>query len=123
MHPVPLALLLLCSAAAAAAAPPRSVTAAELLQAYEDNAIVAQDYYEGAHVLISGRILRIGEDLLGRPVVELAAGGPDKAARCLVDKAHAAAVAEHSPGEEVRLACTVDYRMGERVHLSHCRLE
>jgi len=53
---------------------PISVSAKELYQAYDDNAVRADAMYKGKVLRVSGRVTDIGRDILGTPYIHLAGG-------------------------------------------------
>ena len=81
------------------------VTAKQLLDDYEANAIRAQQLYEGKVIIVAGVVDSIGEDLLGDPFVSLTFGSEFSFRRvqCFFADSHRDELATLSKGDIVAL--------------------
>ena len=101
----------------------QEVTATALYQMYQSEQIVADDNYNGTQITITGVVSEIKHSLLGAPVVQLAAGSPGAAVSCKFSDASKARVAALKPGDAARFNCTVNFILGQTVHLSDCTMD
>ena len=98
----------------------QEVTATALYQMYESEQIVADDNYNGTQVTITGVVSEIKHSLMGAPVVLLAAGSPGAAVSCKFSDASKEQVSALKPGDSARFNCTVNFILGQTIHLSDC---
>ena len=101
----------------------QEVTATALYQMYQSEQIVADDNYNGTQITITGVVREIKHSLLGAPVVLLDAGSPGAAVSCKFSDASKARLAALKPGDAARFNCTVNFIMGQTVHLSNCTMD
>ena len=114
------AMVLIGAGMASWSAMAEEITATALYDAYQSAEIVAEDNYNGSQVTITGVVSEVKQSLLGDPVVLLEAGSPGAAVSCKFSGAGKAQAAALHPGDRARLNCTVDFLLGETVHLSGC---
>jgi hypothetical protein len=115
--------------AARASAPPRAVvpapaqavTARQLHAAYRADAIAAQRRFGGGPLAVTGRVARIGADVLEQPVVMLETGEPAMDVQAAIAEADAAAALVLSPGGEVTLLCNEISALAGVAMLDGCR--
>jgi hypothetical protein len=98
-------------------------TATALYQMYQNEQIVADDNYNGTQITITGVVSEIKHSMLGAPVVLLAAGSPGAAVSCKFSDASKEQVSALKPGDAARFNCTVDFILGQTVHLSDCSVD
>jgi hypothetical protein len=98
----------------------QELTATALYQMYQSEQIVADDNYNGTQITITGVVSEIKRSMLGAPVVLLAAGSPGAAVSCKFSDASEEQVSALEPGDAARFNCTVNFILGQTVHLSGC---
>lgn len=98
------------------------LTANALYQEYNDNAINADIKYKGKNVEVSGRIKRIGTDILNDPYVVLGGTGILDGVQCMFPKDQAAQLAELRKQQFIVVAGEVRGIVIGNVLLKKCRL-
>jgi len=109
-------------APAAPEAPPH-LRPDELVHAYADNAIAAEQRFKGNRVVIQGTLSRVGIDIAGTPYLFLRSGEISvfEDVQALFSPDDQNTLAEMHKGQYVSVACTV---VGHLTHViaNHCRL-
>lgn len=95
--------------------PPRSITAAEIIAAYQANALRADSILKGNRVAVRGVVQRIDKDITGDPYVVLAPG-----VQCVFPRE--ASLSRLSRGDDATLTGTLDGQMLGLVIVRGCSL-
>ena len=100
-----LVALLLASTAAT-----QTITASDLINAYDQNEIRADQMFEDKTVTITGRIGDIGTDIFGTPYVTLESGDDFqfRSVQCFFKRSEKGQLAALNPGQQIALRGTVD---------------
>src|SRR5262249_33724439 len=102
--------------------PPVSITAAELLRAYQNEA-AADARFKDRKIWLTGQVLRFGRTPLGAPYVELAPGkGEAGLVRWHLDKGRAPRVPALKEEQEVTIEGDAARKSGNEVRVNDCRL-
>jgi hypothetical protein len=99
-------------AAAEAAAKIQAVTvpAPDLIAAYQQNEIAADQRFKGETVVIRGDVNEIAKDILGTPYVTLSREGIS-AVQAMFPRSSAAPLADLRPGQTIVVQCRVEGKM------------
>jgi tetratricopeptide (TPR) repeat protein len=104
-----------------------SVTDAALLGDYRNNAVAARQKWQGKRILVSGKIISIREDMIGRAYITFVPGFFSGLIACNFTENNRNAVLRLNKGSEIRLLGTVGshntMRGGDiRVDLNNCSI-
>jgi tRNA_anti-like len=101
--------------------PPLVVTQAQLLSAYADDELSADEQYRGRVLAVSGHVVGLGRDTNDSAFVTLDPGDPPAAfsVQCLFDKRGAGVVAGLKKGQRVTLVGRCDGKFGN-IMLREC---
>ncbi|GAC1536302.1 MAG: hypothetical protein NVS3B10_00080 [Polyangiales bacterium] len=101
--------------------PPPTVDVGALLKDYGGNELHADGKYKGKTIRILGKVGEVKRDITNSIYVTVGTGAQFEmpTAQCFFDDAHSAEVSALTPGQSVKLDCTVDGLMGN-VLLKDC---
>lgn len=107
--------------AAANVAPPQAVDVAALLKDYGANELKADDKYKGKLIRLSGKVGEVKKDITDQIYVTVGTGAQFELpiAQCFFGDEHRKDAAALTPGQSVKVDCTVDGLMGN-VLLKDC---
>lgn len=111
------------AAQAPPAAPLATVSASQILKAYENNKLKAEQTYAGKRIRVSGVVGSIGSDIMDQPYVTLGTGASFEVTQlqCMFSKEQAGQLANLDKGQSLTLEGTVDaYVMN--VMVKDCRI-
>lgn len=95
------------------------ISAIRLFSDYEENEISADDKYKGKVIRVSGKVAKIGKDILDTPYVEFAATAVF-GVQCMFDDA--GALTSLKKGQELTVRCKGDGKLGN-VILRGCMID
>jgi hypothetical protein len=98
-----------------------TLSAADLYGEYENNAVAADQKYQGQLVEVSGKIIEIGTEILGKPYVVLGPSDYVYHVQCVFAYNDESTVANLSKGQSVTLQGEVVGQLGW-VNMKECRL-
>lgn len=109
----------------APAAPPVEVTANDLLKAYKDNEIAANNKFKDKSILVSATLKSIGADFSDKPLLTLQAGGEfefnePQATLAESDETKAASL---SKGQKIKLLCIGNSEVAGTPMLKDCVIQ
>lgn len=107
------------------AVPPVEVSANDLLKAYKDNEIAANNKFKDKSVLVSGTLKSIGAGITDKPLLTLKAGGEfefnePQATLAESDEAKAASL---SKGQKIKLLCIGNSEVAGTPMLKDCVIQ
>ena len=107
------------------AEPPIQVTANELLKAYKDNEVAANQKYKGKQLILNARISRIEAGIGDQPYLVLAAGNEFEFSRpqARLAEDQEAVAATLKKGQQVLLQCIGNSEVGGTPMLKDCRVQ
>jgi hypothetical protein len=91
-------------------APTLNLRAAEMLKAYENNKLQAEQTYKGKRVRIKGVVGSIGSDILDQPYVTVGTGASFEVTQlqCMFSKEQSGQLAKLNKGQAITVEGTVD---------------
>lgn len=113
------------STQSAPSVPPVEVSANDLLKAYKDNEIAANNKFKDKSVLVSGMLKSIGADFSDKPLLTLKAGGEfefnePQATLAESDEPKAATL---SKGQKIKLLCVGNSEVAGTPMLKDCVIQ
>jgi hypothetical protein len=88
------------------------VTARKLFRDYDANEVNADEKYKGKTLVVSGRIGKIGKDLLDTMYVELKSANPIFGVQCMFADKHKSQLAKAAKGRQVTIRGKCDGKLG-----------
>lgn len=110
------------SAQAKAVEPVLTVTASELLAAFEQNELKANQTYKNKYIAIQGAVDNIGEDIMGSPYVTLKTGNVILSVQCMLNKSEASKAANLNKGQQIIVQGNCDGKFGN-VLIKNCSIK
>jgi len=110
------------SVQAKAVEPALTVTASELLAAFEQNELKANQTYKNKYIAVQGAVDNIGEDIVGSPYVTLKTGNIILSVQCMLNKSEAAKAANLDKGQQITIQGNCDGKFGN-VLIKNCSIK
>lgn len=110
------------SVQAKAVEPALTVTASELLAAFEQNELKANQTYKNKYIAVQGAVDNIGEDIMGSPYVTLKTGNVILSVQCMLNKSEASKAANLNKGQQIVVQGNCDGKFGN-VLIKNCSIK
>lgn len=102
--------------------PVLTVSASELLAAFEENELKANQTYKNKYIAVQGAVGSIGEDIVGSPYVTLKTGNVILSVQCMLNKSGLSKAANLEKGQQIVIVGNCDGKFGN-VLIKNCSIK
>lgn len=98
-------------------------TPSELVKAYEENTVAADELYKGKQIKVTGKVADISTDMLDNPYITMQGGNQFMPPQFSFDKEHKADLAKLKKGKSITVICTGGGDIAKTPMLKDCKLQ
>lgn len=102
--------------------PALTVTAIELLKAFQENELKANQTYKNKYIAVQGAVDAIGEDIVGSPYVTLKTSNVILSVQCMLNKSETGKAANLQKGQQIIVQGNCDGKFGN-ILIKNCSIK